>query len=533
MRLLSVSKMKELEKRADSAGFTYAEMMRTAGEGIAEFIARRIGSGTNNTALGLIGKGNNGGDTLIALTSLQKAGWHTMALLVGERDKQDPLLSAYTTSGGAIVESAALKDIQRETTSGGVILDGVYGTGFHPPLPELVVDALKSVRLVLPAFTWIAVDCPSGVDCETGEVSPGTQKAEWTICLEAVKTGLLTESVFPYCGELVVVELGLARYDNAKGELDDIVLDDHFLHETLPVRSAFAHKGSYGKTLVVGGSVNYPGAPVLAGRAAYAVGTGLVQVAVPESIGQVAPAGNPELTWLILEDGGGIISELAVDTLREYLLAAHSLVVGPGMGREGTTQKFISRLLMETANPQKLRTGFHGMMAGETLDRIDQTLPPTVVDADGLYHLSREGAWQDKCSARLVLTPHPGEMAMLTGLSVEEIQAARIRIAKEYARMWKQVVVLKGALTVVAEPNGRAAIVPIASASLAKAGTGDVLAGIIGGLLAQSVEPWRAASAGAYLHARAGLLAVEMVGCSESVLASDVIRAIPRVYQSL
>jgi len=124
-------------------------------------------------------------------------------------------------------------------------------------------------------------------------------------------------------------------------------------------------------------------------------------------------------------------------------------------------------------------------------------------------------------------------MALLTGRSVEEIQTDRLRVAKEFARMWNQVVVLKGALTVVVEPGGRAAIVPIASSSLAKAGTGDVLAGMIGGLLAQSLEPWQAASVGAYLHARAGLVAAEMVGCSESVQASDVIRAIPRVYRSL
>jgi NAD(P)H-hydrate epimerase len=525
--------MKELEKQANSAGFPYAEMMRTAGEGIAAFIIGRFGRDGKNTAVGLIGKGNNGGDTLIAITSLQQAGWNTLALLVGERGSKDPLLAAYTASGGVMVDIAALRDSHLEGQDAGIILDGVYGTGFHPPLPDPVIQAFKSVHFALPKFTWIAVDCPSGVDCETGEVSPGTPTAKWTISLEAVKNGLLTETGFPYCGEFAVVDLGLTRYDTSQGAADDIVADDHFLRETLPLRQAFSHKGSYGKTLVVGGSVNYPGAPVLAGRAAYAVGTGLVQVAVPESIGQTAPVGNPELTWLILEDGGGIISELAAETLRDNLPAAHSIVIGPGMGRENTTQKFISRLLLEPSNPQKMRAGFAGMSAGAANEHINHALPPTVIDADGLYHLSKEGAWQDMCRARLVLTPHPGEMALLSGLSVEEIQTERIRIAKEYARMWNQVVVLKGALTVVAEPGGKAAVVPIASASLAKAGTGDVLAGIIGGLLAQSIEPWQAAAAGAYMHARAGLFAEETVGCSESVLASDVIRAIPRVYQVL
>lgn len=532
MRLLNVSKMKELEKQANSAGFTYTDMMRAAGEGIAELIIKRYGR-TGYSAVGLIGKGNNGGDGLIGLTALQKTGWTTTVLVVGERGKQDALLLDYIASGGVIVESDSLHDMNREAHGRGIILDGVYGTGFHPPLPEMVGKALQSVRKALPDFTWIAIDCPSGVDCETGEVSAATQKADLTICLEAVKDGLLLEPSFPYCGEFSVVDLGLSRFDVTEEALVDIVPDEQFLRATLPVRHAFSHKGSFGKTMVIGGSVNYPGAPLLAGRAAYAVGTGLVQVAVPESIGYVSGAGNPELTWLILEDGGGVISELAVDTLAHNLSGAHSLVVGPGLGREGTTQKFVSRLLLESANHQKKKVGFQGMAGGDVDASVIQSLPPTVVDADGLYHLTKEGGWQERCTARLVLTPHPGEMAMLTGLTVEDIQKDRMQFAKEYARTWNQVVVLKGALTVVAEPGGRAAIVPIASASLAKAGTGDVLAGIIGGLLAQSVEPWRAAAAGAYLHAQAGSFAEEMVGCSESVLASDVIRAIPRVYQAL
>ena len=169
----------------------------------------------------------------------------------------------------------------------------------------------------------------------------------------------------------------------------------------------------------------------------------------------------------------------------------------------------------------------------ETSTPISSDWLPIVLDADGLFHLAQDNHWHEKVSAKLVLTPHPGEMALLTGLSVEEIQADRIGVAREWAQKWRQVVVLKGALTVIANPDGRVGVVPIATSSLAKAGTGDVLAGMIGGLLAQSLDPWEAAAAGAYLHARAGLCAEELIGCSESVTASDVIRAIPRVYWKL
>lgn len=160
-------------------------------------------------------------------------------------------------------------------------------------------------------------------------------------------------------------------------------------------------------------------------------------------------------------------------------------------------------------------------------------LPPMVIDADALTLLSTIAGWAEKIPSGSILTPHPGEMARLTGLSIDEVQRERAGVARKFAALWQQVVVLKGALTVIAAPNGRTATIPAAASSLAKAGTGDVLAGMIGGLAAQGLDAWQAAIAGAWLHARAGIEAVELVGCSESVLASDVISAIPLVYHSL
>jgi len=164
---------------------------------------------------------------------------------------------------------------------------------------------------------------------------------------------------------------------------------------------------------------------------------------------------------------------------------------------------------------------------------VNGSLPPMVIDADALYHLSHEKEWQNKVSTDIVLTPHPGEMSLLTWLPVDEIQNDRIEIARKHARQWKVTLVLKGALTVIADPEGNVSVVPVATASLAKAGTGDVLSGMIGGLIAQGLKPSLAAVAGAYLHARAGLKAEELIGCSESVLASDVVRAIPLIYRNL
>jgi len=173
-------------------------MMQVAGTGIAAYLDKRFKADGFETALGLIGKGNNGGDTIIALTNLQKAGWTTMALIAIARDQSDPLLLDYQAGGGVIVTIEALPDIYVNSAGKGLVLDGIFGSGFHVPLADNVAETLQKTRAALPGFKWIAVDCPSGVDCLTGEVSEGTVKADVTVCLEAVKPGLLRYTAFPF-----------------------------------------------------------------------------------------------------------------------------------------------------------------------------------------------------------------------------------------------------------------------------------------------------------------------------------------------
>lgn len=533
MRLISVNGIKELEKRAVENGFSYAKMMQVAGMGIAAYLDKRFKADGFETALGLIGKGNNGGDTIIALTNLQKAGWTTMALIAVARDQSDPLLLDYQAGGGVIATFEDLPDIYINSAGKGLVLDGIFGTGFHVPLAEGIIETLRITRAALPNFKWVAVDCPSGVDCITGEVSEGTVKADMTVCLEAVKPGLLRYTAFPFCGELNTAELSVSRYDLNNEFGQDLVIDDQHVKGVIPQRQAISHKGSYGKLMVIGGSANYTGAPILAGMGAYAVGTGLVQVAVPESIRPASPQSGLELTWLLLEDAGGVISELALETIYEHISKAQCIVLGPGVGRETSTGKFVTRLLVNQDRSHQTRAGFHGMGVDESRKAVNGNLPPIVIDADALFHLSREKDWYKNINTDLVLTPHPGEMSLLTGLSVDEVQNGRIEIARKYAKLWKMTLVLKGALTVIADAEGNVSVVPVATASLAKAGTGDVLAGMIGGLVAQGVKTSLAAVAGAYLHARAGMKAEEIIGCSESVLASDVVKAIPLVYRDI
>jgi NAD(P)H-hydrate epimerase len=200
---------------------------------------------------------------------------------------------------------------------------------------------------------------------------------------------------------------------------------------------------------------------------------------------------------LILDDEDGVISENAADTLAVHTKNADSLVLGPGLGREDTTFRFVQGLLFEQADVRRSSTaGFVGV-SNSKAKKETRTLPPMVIDADALIMLSRINEWPKKLNHSCVLTPHPGEMSALTGLPIEEIQSNRLEVARQYAQQWQQTVVLKGALTVIANRDGKTVVIPVATSALAKAGTGDILAGMIGGFLAQGVDTQSAAVAGA------------------------------------
>jgi NAD(P)H-hydrate epimerase len=230
-----------------------------------------------------------------------------------------------------------------------------------------------------------------------------------------------------------------------------------------------------------------------------------------------------------------VIAENAASIVLQNLENVTALLVGPGLGLEETTAGFMRRLFEgQVSKSRRSGLGFLGVQAEITADGVSKSsLPQVVVDADGLRLLARLPDWPKLLPAGSILTPHPGEMAALTGLSVEEIQSNRLSMALKFAADWNQVVILKGALTVIASPDGRAGIIPVATPGLARAGTGDVLAGIVAGLRAQNLPVYESALAGAYLHAQSGLLAVSTLGSSAAVLASDVLDALPGVLKEL
>jgi NAD(P)H-hydrate epimerase len=514
MKLVTVAQMRDIEKEADANGLPYAEMMENAGRGLAEIVNEIAYDDDWEEVLGLVGPGNNGGDTLIALTHLAEEGWHACAY-VTKRKKKDELVSRLLEAGGEVTFAEKDMDFSVLGTyleSADILLDGLLGTGIKLPLKEEVATLLDQTIFILedmdqPPYI-IAVDCPSGVDCDSGDAALECIPADLTVTMAAVKQGLLKLPAFEFVGDLALVDIGLPDDLVAFHELTAEVADYDLVAGFLPERELDSHKGTFGTALIAAGSLNYTGAALLAGTAAYRAGAGLVTLAVPEPLHSALAGQLPEATWVLLPHEAGFTSENASEVLLNHIHRATAFLLGPGMGSHISTRKFIQTM-------------------------ISTVKLSTVVDADGLRHLAQIPDWHKTLFPFAVLTPHAGEMSALTGLSKEQIQENRNEIALKYAKDWGHVVVLKGAFTVIASPDGRMTIIPVASPALAHAGTGDVLAGLIVGFRAQGLDAYEAAIAGAFIHAEAGLIAAEDLGATASVLASDVLNSVVDVMSEL
>jgi NAD(P)H-hydrate epimerase len=534
MKLVTVAEMQAIEREADQAGWSYAQMMNAAGQGLADLVHSFYGYEENPVVTGLVGSGNNGGDTLIALEALARNGWKARAYIVSQRapgrgyELQRRLAAAF----GELVtaeEDPDLYTLAAWLEDSTVLLDGVLGTGFRLPLKSEVGRVLAQVKMALASNeerpSVVAVDCPSGVDCDSGQAAEETIPADLTVCMAAVKVGLLK---FPAYGLLETVDIGLPADLPAWQAARREVMSDGRVRALLPARKPDSHKGTFGTVGVVAGSVNYTGAALLAARAAHRIGAGLVQIALPAPLHAALAGHFPEATWVLLPHEMGVIAEGAMDVLARHLQKVDVLVWGPGFGLEDPTAAFVRRLV-EGRPGRARRAGLGFVSAQQQAEGDGPALPPMVIDADGLKLLARVEDWPRRLPAMAVLTPHPGEMAILTGLPLAEIQADRLGVAQRFAQEWGHVVVLKGAMTVVADPGGQVSVIAVATSALAHAGTGDVLAGLIAGLRAQGLAAYDAAAAGAWLHGQAGLYAVEQVGHEASVLAGDLITALPEV----
>lgn len=537
MKLVSVAEMIAIEKAANSKGLSYEMMMENAGANLARIVTSSFSHVKSKRAFGLVGKGNNGGDTLIGLSRMAEQGWEVCAYLVGKRNNRDEIVKSFVKSGGKIIievednRHTRLKALIKEYP---LLLDGLLGTGISLPLRAPITKVLRDTKDTVEKMDIrpmiIAVDCPSGVNCDSGEVADDCLYADLTVCMAAVKMGMLRLPAFAYLGELHLASIGLPAGLKSWKSIKRIVADATLIKEQLPARPLDAHKGTFGTAMVVAGSLNYTGAALLAGKAAYRIGAGLVNLAVPSPLHAALSGHLPEATWLILPDQEGVIAENAAKLLLNNLNNVSALLIGPGFDLEETTKKFIEYLL--SSKSKNISSSFGLIEAANNDKKMEMNkLPPMVVDADGLKLLAQIESWETLLPSTSILTPHPGEMAILTGRAKGEIQENRLKIVEQFAKDWGHVVVLKGAFTLIASPEGHTCIIPVATPALARAGTGDVLAGMITGLLAQGLDPYAAAYTGAWLHAQAGLNVEIRMGGATSILAGDLLEEIPNVLR--
>ncbi len=538
MKYVSVAEMIAIEKESDQLGHTYSKMMEHAGRGLAEVVHETFSDLGKKSILGLIGSGNNGGDTLVALSYLAAWGWETTAYIVSPRPVDDSLMERARQAGSEILDiesDARHKKLTTALKNSSVMMDGILGTGIRLPLRSQVSKILDFVKVTLshidsPLYV-VAVDCPSGVDCNSGEAAPQCIPAQMTVTMAAIKQGLLRFPAYNFVGEIELVAIGLPENLPAYTAIQREVIDINWVRQILPARPLDAHKGTFGTALVVAGSLNYTGAAALSGEAAYRSGAGLVTLGVPAPLHTSLAGQLPEVTWLLLPHDLGVVAAAAVKVLQENFERVTAMLIGPGFGQEACTGEFLSRLLGADLQKEAPSIGF--LNSNKKSPTASSNLPPLIIDADGLKLLAKIPDWPSQLPASTILTPHPGEMVVLTGLSASEIQMDRLAVAERFASEWDHIVVLKGAHTVITSPDGRTAVIPVASPALARAGTGDVLAGLIVGLRAQGLGAYEAAAAGAWIHAQAGLLAADILGSTAAVLAGDVLAALVDVLAIL
>jgi len=507
MRIVTIEEMKRLERETDAAGFSYAAMMERAGAAVAVETRRRVEIAQRSVVV-LVGPGNNGGDGLVAARHLHDAGARVTLLFARRRDEQDPNFRQCRERAIphlCIEDDPGLQESRAQIASADVILDALLGTGAARPISGGMKDLLSLLadHSRDPSPFVVAVDLPSGLNADSGAVDPVTPYAHLTVTFACPKRGHFLSPGLSHVGELVVADIGIPLPEEGRLQL----VTNQMVRRHLPARPVVAHKGTFGRALILAGSINYPGAAALAAQSAYRVGAGLVTLACPAQIYPILASKLTEATYLPLaEDTPGHLGPASLPELLAALPNYDVLLIGPGLGQHPTT----AALLAQLPSPSL----------------------PLVLDADALNLLSRSPGWWERWPAGAILTPHPGEMARLTGLSRDEVEARRWEIAAESALKWQKVILLKGACTVITDLQGDQFILPFANPVLATAGSGDVLAGAIVGLLAQGLTPAGAALVGGYLHGLAGEIGRELVG-EAGVTAGDLAGWLPAAIRQL
>lgn len=509
MRIVSVEEMRAIEASAGTDyGLDSPALMERAGRSVAEAVRDLFaGDVSGRSIVTLVGPGNNGGDGQVMGRYLASWGARVVEYLWRENSlrREDRILPA----------GDDLEELQTALAGADVVVDALLGTGHARPLHAGMRAALALAareRERRPEMRIVALDLPSGLNADTGAVDPGATPADLTVTLAFPKTGLFIFPGASLVGDLTVGSIGLPNTMTILPGLE--LIDESMARDLLPPRPLDSNKGAFGKVMLLAGSPSFIGAAALAGRAALRAGAGLATIATTRERAAIYAATLPEVTYHLLpaDDADPVErARAALAGLRGY----RALVVGPGLGQSEATSAFLLAL-------------FDGLRALDETER-----PRLLVDADGLNALAKQPDWPALLPPGAVLTPHPGEMArLLGGEKVSGGGVDRLEIASRATSSWGHIVTLKGGCTVIAAPDGRARLNWPPNPALATAGTGDVLSGMIGALLAQGLAPFDAASLGVYLHSQTGLRVAKRLGIAGAI-AGDLPDEAPVAIRAL
>jgi len=464
------------------------------------------------------GSGNNGGDGLVVARFLKLWDVPVEVFLVKKAEGKSEAPSNAMSSPEAKVNYQLAKSLKIpihvvdkasgiDSAAAVLIIDALFGTGLDRPLEGLYKDVIDSLNQC--GRPILSIDIPSGVNSDNGQIMGAAIRAEQTVTFAYLKTGHLCHPGAELNGKIKLIDIGLPALPEHKPNV--YLTTAQHVASLLPHRKENSNKGTFGTLITVAGSLGMSGATILSTESSLRVGAGLSILATPKSLITALPA--REIIYKPLkETDKQSIHPGAIEELGDELKKASALVLGPGMSTHTQTIQFVQEFVTET------------------LGHLAEL--PCVIDADALNAISTNTACLTSKRHKFVLTPHPKELSRLMKVSTEEIQADRINMCLKAAKQLGCVVILKGSFSVVGDPDGNLFINPTGNSSMAKAGAGDVLSGIVGGLLSQGLSPMDAAVAGAYIHGRAGELASDELGMS-GVLAGDISDYIPDALMSI
>jgi len=496
--------MQEVDKNCSGPGLLGLVLMEHAAKAVADVAATILGDGKKVVII--CGKGNNGGDGLGAARWLSNYGKMVKVFSAGSSTNMAMAEYKLLAGSGAKVMNLHNRSdfdyMKMAASKADLLIDALLGTGFEGELNEsyaLLADIMNNVTCPV-----LSVDIPSGVNGNTGAVAEHAVKADYTVTLARPKVGMLLYPAREYLGKLFLADIGIPPRLMSLDKSQYYLVDKKMVQDLLPVRSADVHKGDCGKVAILAGSTGYTGAAGLTSKAAVKSGAGLVTLFTHKSAYAVLAAKlDEEMVRPLEEVEEGALKPEGIDTLINF--ESDVLALGPGLGRNSATQNFVVNL-------------------------IRRARVPMVIDADALYALADHPDVLTGNELPKVLTPHAGEFSRLTGLDIEEVNSNRLALAEKYAKLWKVVLVLKGAPTLIAMPNGAVYLVDSGSSSMATGGSGDVLTGIIAGLMAQGLDGESAAIAGCYLHGLAGTIVTNGV---PGLAAGEIVKNLPRTRESI